>query len=406
MGSKPKEKISQIPSNEDGTELLKRYESLLQITTELASTLEPRSLLQAIVEAAQELTGSEASALLLFDPQQNNLYIEAATGQLSLEEDHIAVPAEESIAGWIFTRRNPLLVEDAIKDPRFFREVDLLTSFQTRSILGVPLITKDKAMGVIEAVNKCEGTFDEHDTRMLQALAAQAAIAIENSRLFQQSDLVSEMVHELRTPLSALSAAAHLLQRDELDEDQKARLRQTIFNEVQRLNEMTTNYLELSRLESGRIRFTREPVHLQGLVLECLEILRPQAQSEQVSLETTSDPTSTPVLGDRNQLKRLLLNLITNAIKYNRPGGKVFIKLTRERGGVVIEVIDTGLGIPPESLPHMFDRFYRVPSGEGLVSGTGLGLAIAKKIAENHNGTISVSSVLDEGTTFEVWLPA
>ena len=82
------------------------------------------------------------------------------------------------------------------------------------------------------------------------------------------------------------------------------------------------------------------------------------------------------------------------------------VNLTREREGVVIEVTDTGRGIPSESLPHMFDRFYRVPDGEGLVSGTGLGLAIAKKIAENHNGSISVSSVLDEGTTFEVWLPA
>ena len=83
----------------------------------------------------------------------------------------------------------------------------------------------------------------------------------------------------------------------------------------------------------------------------------------------------------------------------------MLVKLTRDRGGVVIEVADTGRGIPPESLPHMFDRFYRVPDGEGLVSGTGLGLAIAKKIAENHRGTISVTSVLDEGTTFEVWLP-
>jgi signal transduction histidine kinase len=388
------------------TDLQTRYDRLLEITSDLVSTFDLSALLQVIVEAAKELTDSEAASLLLYDPEHNHLYFESATAQLQIGDQRVVVPAEDSIAGWIFARKAPLLVEDATGDPRFFREVDLLTTFQTRSILGVPLLTKNKVLGVIEAVNKNVGTYDRNDTQMLQALAAHAAIAIENTRLFQQSDLVAEMVHELRTPLSALSAAAHLLQRKELADDQKDKLRQTIFNEVQRLDSMTTNFLELSRLESGRIRFTREPVHLEGLVLECMEILRPQAQTMKVTLQTEFDSTISPVQGDRNQLKRLLLNLVTNAIKYNIEEGSVTVSLFRDGQGVCISVRDTGKGIPEESIPHMFNRFYRVPDSEGLVSGTGLGLAIAQKIADNHGGKITVASQIGEGTTLTVWLPA
>ena len=397
------------PTNQDavtnGDELIHRYDRLLEITSDLVSTLELSALLQVIVDAAQELTSSEAASLLLYDPQQNHLYFEAATEQLRIEEGRVAVPAENSIAGWIFTNRKPLLVDDAVGDPRFFREIDLVTTFRTNSILGVPLITKDKVIGVIESVNKTGNSYDEHDVRILQALAAQAAIAIENARLFQQSDIVAEMVHELRTPLSALSAAAHLLQRDELDADQRIKIRRTILNEVQRLNEMTTNFLELSRLESGRVRFTREPVHLEGLVLETLEILRPQAVNADITLSTEFDHTLSPVQGDRNQLKRLLLNLITNAIKYNREDGSICVSLHRTNDGVSISVSDSGRGIPEGSLPQMFDRFFRVPDDEGLIAGTGLGLAIAKRIVDNHGGTISIESTLGEGSTFTVWLP-
>jgi signal transduction histidine kinase len=313
---------------------------------------------------------------------------------------------ENSIAGWVYSHRQALLVEDTDGESSYFRDVDLVTSSRAQTILGVPLTTKEKTIGVIEAVNKLAGRFDAADQRVLEALGAQAAIAIENTRLFRQSDLVADMVHELRTPLSSLSAASHLLQRSELEDSQRSQISQTIFNEVQRLNELTTNYLELSRLESGRIRFEREPVHLEGLVRECMEILRPQGDAEEVSLEIDAGPVLTPVLGDRNQLKRLLLNLINNAIKYNNKGGWVRIALQGTTECVALEVRDNGAGIPPDGIENLFDRFYRVPDHDGRVGGTGLGLAIAKKITLNHGGSITVTSEVGQGSTFRVELPA
>jgi signal transduction histidine kinase len=391
---------------ENGSDLLKRYDRLLEMTLDLASTFDLGSLLEIIVSAAKELTDSQASALLLHDPQRNQLYFEAATDQLRSDDTFIAIPMENSIAGWIFQNRKPLRLDDTSSDPHFFREVDLVTSARAASILGAPLLTKDKTLGVIEAVNKLHGTFDQHDERVLQALAAQAAIAIENTRLFKQSDLIAEMVHELRTPLSALSAAVHLLQRAELEEEQRRKIGQTIHGEVQRLNEMTTNFLELSRLESGRSRFDREPIYLEGLVRECIEILRIQAEAEHITLETDIDRGVPTVSGDRGQLKRLLLNLMTNAIKYNDSGGWVRVSIHTSDGMLRMTVEDNGRGIPPDSLPHLFDRFYRVPEQEARTAGTGLGLAIARRIVQAHGGTIEVESVIGSGTKFIVLLPS
>jgi signal transduction histidine kinase len=387
-------------------QLLRRYARLLEVTHILASTFDLNTLLGHVVEAAQELTDCEATSLLLYDPKTRHLHFEAATNVLLEGLDRIVVPTDNSIAGWVFIHGEPLNVQEALSDARFFREVDVLTHFQTRSVLGVPLRTKEKTIGVLEAVNKREGVFGEEDVRLLQALGAQAAIAIENSRLFQQSDLVSEMVHELRTPLSALTAAAHLLRRPDLPSDQRHKLSETVYGEVVRLNEMATDFLELARLESGRGKFVREPVHLGGLVRECLEIVRPQADAEGVTLEAGTDPPLTPVQGDRNRMKQVLLNLLTNAVKYNRRGGQVRIDLASEGTEVIIAVTDTGRGIPPESIPHIFERFYRVPEREGYVGGTGLGLVITKRIIEGLQGSISVKSEAGQGSTFYVRLPA
>jgi signal transduction histidine kinase len=384
--------------------LLRRYQRLLELNSELVGTLELDTLLQSIVEAAKELTDSEAASILLHDQQSQKLYFEAATDSLGdqlLERD---VPAENSIAGWVFVNKEPIIVEDTLSDPRFFGEVDAHTRFQTNSILGVPLTTKDEVLGVIEAVNKLDGTFNEDDVLILQSLAAQASISIVNSRLFKQSDLVAEFVHEMRTPLASLNAAVHLLQRNELPQEQFHQIARTVINEVERLNEMASDFLEIARLESGRAHLQRDFVHLGGLVRECIEIVRPQAESHQISLESDFDLSVRPIYGDRRLLKQMLLNLLSNAIKYNTDGGKVIVSLTAINGEAEIRVSDTGRGIPAEAFPRLFERFYRVPS-DTQSSGTGLGLAIAKRITQSHGGEIHVRSEVGVGTTFVVVLP-
>jgi len=390
----------------DYPRLLRRYIRLNELSSDLVSTLDIDILLHRIVEAARELTECEAVSLLLMDPQTGNLKFEASTDLLLEGLGRTTVPTDNSIAGWIFSHSKPLLVEDALQDSRFFREVDVLTRFETKNILGVPLRTKDKTLGVIEAINKEAGSFDEEDLRLLQTLAAQAAIAIENSTLFQQSDLVAEMVHELRTPLTALIAVTNLLKRSDLPQEQRLKFANTLDEEVTRLSEMTTDFLELSRLESGRTRFHREPIHLGGLIEECLEVIRPQAENERILLEVKIERSIAPVLGDRNGLKQVLLNLLNNAIKYNHHGGKVSIRLLKGKDDVLVSIEDSGRGIPPEAIPKIFDRFFRVPDPDGETPGTGLGLAIAQRIVKNHGGVITVESEFGKGSTFTIHLPS
>ena len=194
------------------------------------------------------------------------------------------------------------------------------------------------------------------------------------------------------------------MQRPELPDDQRTKLGQTILNEVQRLNDLTTDFLELSRLESGRMHFKREPVHLGGLVQESLELVRAQAESKEIRLETEIDESLVPVHGDRKILKQLVLNLLTNAIKYSNPGDVVTVALQSKGDEVQLEVRDTGRGISPEDQERLFQRFFRANTDDN-VQGTGLGLVIAKRIAESHEGSISVESTLGEGATFTVTLP-
>lgn len=385
--------------------LIKRYERLMEVSRTLASTLDLAKLLRQIIEAACELTDTEAASILLFDPISGDLRFEATTNIESAALEGIVVKVEGSIAGWIVTNKEPLVVPDVSKDARWSGTVDKRTAFVTRSILGVPLLTRDKTLGALEGINKRQGTFSDADIATLQALAAQAAVAITNARLFQQSDQISEMVHELRTPLNSLMATTALLLRPELPEAKKTEMVKTMQRETGRLAQMTTDFLDLARLESGRMRFTREPVDLPELANESIEIVRPQAANRGLTFRTDYAPGLPSVDTDRGKIKQVILNLLTNAVKYNRDNGGITVGIRLNDGQFCLSVTDTGRGIPPESLAHMFEKFYRVPDTENQAVGTGLGLPIAKRMVEALGGEMSFQSTVGVGTTFSFMLP-
>lgn len=383
--------------------LLKRYERVLEIGRSLSSTLDLGALLRKIIDAALELTDTEAASILLVDSLSGELRFQATTSQADAMQG-LVVPREGSLAGWIVSNGQPLVVQDARSDPRFFRGVDRATEFETRSLLGVPLHAKGKTIGVLEALNKPR-PFTADDVDTLQALAGQAAAAIENARLFQQSDLIAEMVHELRTPLASLSASSHLLQRPDLPADSRHEIVVTVQNEVTRLSQLTTEFLDLARLESGRVHFVRAPFDLTALGRECIAQVRHQAAERGISLLDRLPRDLPPITGDRAKIKQVLLNLLTNAVKYNREAGSVTVDAGVHAARCRLWVTDTGRGIPPESLPHVFEKFYRVADSDGSVQGTGLGLAIAKTIVESHRGELKVESQVGVGSTFELTLP-
>jgi len=386
---------------------LARYERLLEISRAMNSTLDIDFLLEQIVTAAAELTQTEAASILLLDKRNGTLRFEASIDVTGVSLSSIDVPLDNSIAGWVVRHGEPLLIGDVMAEPLHFSKVDEESAFQTRNLLAVPMRAHNKVVGCLEALNKMRDlAFSDEDVNTLTTLAAQAAVAIENARLFQQSDLISEMVHELRTPLAAINATTHIVLRPEISEVKRKQLVDTITQETKRLTRMTTDFLDLARLESGRTRLTHEPIDIGPILVSAADTVSHQGKERQITIAVEITPPQLPkIVGDGEKLKQVILNLLTNAVKYNRDGGTVTLRAAQQGNLIEITVQDSGMGISEQNLPHLFEKFFRVADSEGYTQGTGLGLAIAKRIIEGHGGAIRVESELGVGTSFIFTVP-
>jgi signal transduction histidine kinase len=383
-----------------------RYRRLIEIVRDLTLTQDLDPLLDRIVSIAVELSGCEASSILLFDETSQQLFFEAAS---NINDQPLmrgmSVPLEGSLAGWVLRNRQPVIAADVPHDRRHFTQVDKATHLSTTSLMGIPMVARDTVIGVLEVINKRQGGFTQEDQDILTILSSQAAIAIYNTRLHHQADLISELVHELRTPLSSLNAIAHLLQKPAIEDDLRFKMASLIQGETRRLNEMATEFLDISRLESGRAAFHLSSFEVPSLLYECCDLVKNAAQDAQLEMRTAIESHLPELQGDRDKLKQVLLNLLSNAIKYNQPGGKVTVSAGTKGGWMALGVADTGIGIAPEDKPHLFEKFFRGCNSETIAGGTGLGLSICKQIVDSHRGQIKVKSQLKRGTTFTILLP-
>lgn len=379
-----------------------RLKLLVEISTILSSTLDLNQLLDMVIDTATNLTNTEHASILLLDQMTGKLQI-AATSDTKMVENSV-VPLEGSMAGWIVREGKPLILDD-VKDGLDYVDVDSSGQLVIQNMLGVPMVAKERVIGALKVINKRgDVTYSQQDKALLQALASQAAVAIENARLFQQTDLISEFMHEFKTPLMALTAASELLSREIVDENQKE-LINMIQRETVRLSKMAQDFLDLARLESGRARIKFEPVDLSELVRDVVGLQDPQAAAYGITIYFRVSDTIPIISGDYDRLKQVLLNLTNNAIKYNVEQGRVSIEVKDHDGEVMIAVADTGPGISEEYLDHLFERFYRIPDKEGFTGGTGLGLSISARILKEHGGRIEVESELGRGSIFRCYLP-
>jgi signal transduction histidine kinase len=386
---------------------LDSYRRLLEISQVLTSTLELFTLLDLIVNAARDLTRTEATSILLIDNKTGDLYFEAVTGSKSDEIKRMVVP-QDSVAGWVAREGRAQIINDVSLDKRLFARVGETIGVQTRSLIAVPMKVKDKTIGVLEAVNRADDTpFTDEDIDLLNTLSAQAAIAITNARLFQQSDLISEMAHELRTPLTSIVAYSELMLRREIPPAQARGFIETIYQEAMKLSSMTNSFLELSRLQSGRIRMEMVNFSLADLIHEVMLLLQPQADERGLIFEAALPVHGARVTADRERIRQVLVNLTSNAIKYNRPNGLITLHATLiDPQHVRVSITDTGRGIPEKDLARIFEKFFRVADSEGYATGTGLGLSIVRQIVEAHGSQIDVKSQVGAGTTFSFILKA
>ncbi len=400
-------------------ERLHRLERLLEVNRAMSAILDLDALLQHILDVGAELVDAESCSILLYDEKSRHLYFAAGPEGLLARAKDMPVPLENSLAGWVVLHNEPLITHDAQEDPRYFPGIDRNLRHQTLSLVAVPLRLQDRVTGVLEAVNKRHGYFKQEDVETLEVLAAQAAIAIHNAQMLQQvqaayeelqrldkmkSDFIAITSHELRTPLSLiLGFATHL--RETLEGDARRYIEMIIRNAL-RLKELVEDLSHLENFQRRSSVVQRRRFNIVLTIRELLQELEPLAEHHRVSLEFETPGTIPMVEGDRKKIALALRQVLKNAIQFNRPKGKVWVRLHSIPGFLKITVEDTGIGIPAEEIPRIFDRFYQVESHlTRRHGGMGLGLAIAKAMVEAHGGQIWAESEEGKGSVFSIVLP-
>jgi len=229
---------------------------------------------------------------------------------------------------------------------------------------------------------------------------------LREEKEIMRENFISMVSHELRSPLAAVQQNLMVITGGMVGEipEKANHMLLRMRARIKGLISLISDWLDLSRVESGEIVTKMEPVDLKIILSEVIELMKPLADEKKITLRFTAPEKYPSIVGNRETLQMLFTNLIHNGIKYNRRGGKVEVILEDEDQRTKILVKDTGMGIPQEKLPLIFEQFYRVKKKEDVV-GSGLGLSIAKKIVEAHSGSIEVESELGKGTTFMVYLP-
>jgi signal transduction histidine kinase len=339
------------------------------------------------------------------------------------------------IARQVAASGTPVLTSDALSDERF-RDHKSVVSFHIRSVVCVPLVERDgRVLGVIYVDSRSAGAgFDEEDRSFLLAFANYAAIAIENARLVSEvssrarmeeelramrrldemkSELMSIVAHDVRTPLTSIRSYAEILSEDfeEIGVDERREFLDRIVRQADRLDRLTSNYLDLAKIEAGGLELHVEDLDASDLTRETCEAFEGQAGEQRVSLTREGDDGVGRLRGDRDRLLQVLANLVSNALKFTPEGGSVRVRSTagtlpQGRAAVVFEVGDTGSGLDPGDLEKLFRKFSQVgPAGGGRARGTGLGLVIAREIVEMHGGRIGVESAPGSGSRFFFSIP-
>jgi len=220
---------------------------------------------------------------------------------------------------------------------------------------------------------------------------------------------VANAAHELRTPLGGIKACLEMLIDGEVPDNRtREKFYGVMQDELNRLSNLIENILNISRIEAGIIKVSKEPVPLTAVVKEALDIVRPKAEADGFTLKENLVPVFFHVRADREMLKQAVMNLLSNALKYTPKGGLILVKMSVDEvgGKVTTEISDSGVGISEEELPRVFNKFFRCSNSKNMAKGTGLGLALVKEIIETvHGGKITLCSVLGKGSTFSFNLP-
>ncbi len=401
-----------------------REQQLNEITRTLGSTMDLPTILGQVLRMTADLTGADAGLLgLVIDHQIMTFYPHNIPESIVLRP----APRGRGIAWEVVQSGETLRLDNY---PAYYLAQPKWIEIGVKALTAVPLTAADTCLGVLILFNLGHNRrqFTDRQVALAEAIGRQAAIAIQHARMYAEAhqrttalrhalarqaeldDLKNKFIqtvsHELRTPLGIIHGHAELMGMGALGE-LTPRLQESvdiISRRVRMLIDLMDDLTAMLAAETQELR--REEVQLDTLLYAMLDEYRLQADKTNIALYTDIAENIPPILGDITHLRRVVDNLVSNAFKFTPSEGAVTLRLLSEENQVVLEVADTGMGIPEEQLGRIFERFYQVNShSKRQHGGTGLGLALVKEIVQSHRGDVSVTSELGAGTTFRISLP-
>jgi signal transduction histidine kinase len=405
-----------LPVNEPD----QRFDRLIEVIRAMGTSPNLEIFLDTLISAATELTGSEVASILELDEGGKQLRFAAMPWFHRDLLKGIRVPLQNSLAGWVFQNDQPVIVSDVTVEPRHFKGADQAARFATRSLMAVPIIYHGETLGVLEVVNKAEqADYTEEDRIILETLASQAAMVIQNLHLGNKIKLSQDQItqldrmkssfigiasHELRTPLGLILGYATFL-REVIQPDYRPQL-DIIHRNAMRLKEIIDNLADMDNLQRGVASVRARKISIKRLIEEVVDSFQQDANHKRITLRFDPPQNELLVEGDSPKISIALSNVVNNSITFTNPGGHVGVVAESIPGYVKVSVIDDGIGIPADDLPHIFERFYQVESHlTRKHGGMGLGLSVSKVMVEMHGGRIWAESVEGKGSNFIFLLP-
>nr|MBA2527185.1 response regulator [Pyrinomonadaceae bacterium] len=426
---------------------LARLNMLIELGQQLAAEHDPTLVLQNFCHSAKQIVESQESAIGILNGDGTLRYFfRCASGEENGPSNKVPPVVQRALDTLLATRR-PLRLTEAD---------DLLQSDENisdlvHSFFGAPILSSRGVHGWVYLLNKLNAdNFTEADERLTATLVTQVAIAYENARLYSDAQLhattlqmeiaerkqaeeqraqllvreqsaraeaeqanrtkdefLATLSHELRTPLSAILGWSHLVRTGKLDEVQMTRAFETIERNARSQSQLIDDLLDVSRIITGKLQIELRPVNLSSVIGAASDALQPALETKQIQFERVIDSKACFVLGDANRLQQIFWNLFSNAVKFTPHGGQVRVEVEPAEPYARVSVSDSGIGIKPDFLPYIFDRFRQADGSTTRVhGGLGLGLAIVKHLVELHQGTVEVHSKgTSQGATFRVSLP-
>jgi signal transduction histidine kinase/ActR/RegA family two-component response regulator len=403
----------------------RRASLLASLARSIAVSLDIDTILQTVAEGARELCRSDLSAIALREPETGDMVFRFRAGVRFHDGGRLTVETGRGAGGRVLDTGKPFRSDDLSQEPAFadddgYREV--VKTERIVTVMVVPITIDERIEGLLYVDNRTPRPFTDHDEAILTELADHAAIAIRNVRLLarehrareeaeaanrMKDEFLATLSHELRTPLNAVLGWAVTLRTARLDPATSARALEAIERNARAQSQLIEDLLDISRIVSGKLRLEVRIMDPITVVEAAIEAMRPAAASKDLALVATLDPRAGPVWGDPDRLQQVVWNLLSNAIKFTPKGGRVDVRLHQVDASVEIAVSDTGQGIAPSLLPHVFERFRQADSSSTRTQGgLGIGLALVRHLVELHGGTVTAESPgVDQGATFRARLP-